>query len=48
MKKTCAERVNITLLKGVKIRKRFEEKVIKLVVVGPNLRGHFKEGLKGM
>ena len=46
-KKTCAERRKITLLKDVKIRKRFEEKVIKLVDAGaPNLWGHFKDGKK--
>ena len=38
VRKTCAERRKITLLKDVKIRKRFEEKVTKLVDVGlPNL-----------
>ena len=46
MRKTCAERRKITLLKDVKIRKRFEEKVIKLVDVAvPNLWGHFKDGV---
>ena len=36
--KTCSVRRKICLLKDVKIRKRFEEKVIKLVVAGvPNL-----------
>ena len=36
----------ISLLKGVKIRKRFEENVIELVYVGvPNLCGHFKDGV---
>ena len=30
-RKTCSERRNITLLKDVKIRKRYEEKVTKLV-----------------
>ena len=29
MKKTCAERRKISLLKDLKIRKQFEEKVIK-------------------
>ena len=29
VRKTCAERRKITLLKNVKIRKRFEEKVTK-------------------
>ena len=43
VRKTCAMRRKITLLKDVKIRKRFEEKVIQLVDVGaPNLREHFK------
>ena len=46
VRKTCAERRKIILLKYVKIRKRFEEKVIKLVDVGsPNLWGHFKDGV---
>ena len=46
VRKTCAERRNITLLKGVKIRKRFEENVIELVDVGAqNLWGHFKDGV---
>ena len=45
VRKTCAERRKITLLKDVKIRKRFEEKIIKLVDVGaPNLWGRFKDG----
>ena len=45
-RKTCAERRKITLLKDVKIRKQFEEKVIQLVDVGaPNLWGHFKDGV---
>ena len=44
MRKTCAVRRKITLLKYVKIRKQFEEKVAKLVDVGaPNLWGHFKD-----
>ena len=44
VRKTCAERGKITLLKGVKIRKRFEGKVNKFVDVGmPNLWGHFKD-----
>ena len=35
---TCGERIKITLLKDVNIRKRFLEKVTKLVdVVAPNL-----------
>ena len=38
VRKTCAERIKITLLKDVKIRKGVEEKVTKLVDVGvPNL-----------
>ena len=42
----CAERRKITLLKDVKIRKCFEEKVTKLVDIGaPNLCGHFKDGV---
>ena len=46
MRKTCAERRKISLLKDVKIRKQFKEKVIKLVNVGtPNLWGHFKDGV---
>ena len=46
MRKTCAERRKITLLKDVEIRKRFEEKVTKLVDVGePYLWGHFKHGV---
>ena len=33
------------MLKDVKIRKQYEEKVTKIVDVGaPNLRGHFKDG----
>ena len=45
VRKTCAERRKLTLLVDVKIRKRFEEKVTKLVDVGvPNLWGHFKDG----
>ena len=45
MRKTCAERRKISLVKDVKIRKRFEEKVIKLVDVGVlNLLGHSKDG----
>ena len=42
MRKTCAERRKVFFLKDVKISKRFEEKVIKLVDVGaPNLWVHF-------
>ena len=38
VRKTCAERRKITLLKNVKIKKRFEEKVTELDDVGvPNL-----------
>ena len=38
VRKTCAERRKLTLLKDVKIRKRFEEKVKELVrVAAPNL-----------
>ena len=45
VRKTCAERRKITLLKDMKIRKRLEEKVTKLVdVVVPNLWGDFKDG----
>ena len=45
VKKACAERRKIRLLKDVKIRKRFEEKVITLVDAGAsNLWGHFKDG----
>ena len=43
---TCIERREITWLKDVKIRKRFEEKVTKLVDVGAlNLWGRFKDGI---
>ena len=46
MRNTCAERRKITLLIDGKIRKRFEEKVIKLVdVVAPNWWGHFNDGV---
>ena len=34
VRKTCDERRKIGLMKGVKIRNRFEEKVIELVDVG--------------
>ena len=45
VRKTCTERRKINLLKDLKIRKRFEEKVIKLVDVGaPYLWGHFRDG----
>ena len=44
VKKTCAERRKIILMKDVNIMKQFEEKVIELVDVGePNLWGHFKD-----
>ena len=44
VRKTCIERRKISLLKDVKIRKRSEEKVIKLVEDEmPNLWVHFKE-----
>ena len=44
VRKTCAERRKITLLKDVKIRKRFEEK--ELVDVGaPSLWGLIKDGV---
>ena len=46
VRKTCADRRKITLPKDVKIRKRFEEKVTKLVDVGaPNLWGCFRDGV---
>ena len=47
VRKTCAERRKMTLLIDVKIRKRFEENVVKLVVVGGLifLGGHFKDGV---
>ena len=46
VKKACAERRKITLLKDVKIRKCLDEKVTKLVDVGAsNLWGHFKDGV---
>ena len=44
VRKTCAKRGRITLLKDVKIRKRFEEKVTKFVdVVTPNMFDHLKD-----
>ena len=44
VRKMCTERRKISLLKYVKIRKRFEEKVIKLVdVERSNSWGHFKD-----
>ena len=46
VRKLCAERRKISLLKDVEIRKRFEEKVIKLVEDGaPNLWRYFKDGV---
>ena len=46
VRKTCAERRKVGVLKDVKIRNWFEEKVIKLVdVEAPNLRGQFKDGV---
>ena len=46
VRKTCAERRMISLLKYEMMRKRFEEKVMTLVDVGvPNLCGHFKDGI---
>ena len=46
VRKTCGERRKISSLKDVKIRKRFDEKVIELVYAGtPNLWGHFKDGI---
>ena len=46
VRKTCADRRKITLLKDVKIRKQFEGKVAKLVDVGASsLWGHFKDGV---
>ena len=45
VRKTCAERRKIRLLKDVKSRKQFKKKVIELVDVGvPNLWRHFKDG----
>ena len=46
VRKTCAERRKITLLKDVKTRKRFKEKVTELINDrAPNLRGYFKDGV---
>ena len=46
VKKTCAERRQITSLKDVKIKKRFEEKVTELVDVGaPNSWEYLKDGV---
>ena len=45
VRKTCAEKRKITLLKDVKIRKQFEENVTDLVNVGAlNLWGHIMDG----
>ena len=44
VRKTCAERRKISLLKDVKIRKRVEEKVIELADVWAlNVRGYLKD-----
>ena len=50
MRKICAERRKISLLKDEKIRKRFDEKVIELVhVCVQYLWRYFKDGvLKGI
>ena len=41
-----AERIKITVLKDVKIRKRFEEKLTKLAILGaPNSWRHIKDGV---
>ena len=46
MRKTCAGRIKINLLKDVVFRLQFGEKVIKLVDIrAPNLWGHFKNGV---
>ena len=46
MKKACAGRRRITLLKDVEIMKQFKEKVIMLVDVGaPYFLGHFRDGV---
>ena len=43
-RKTCTERRKISLLKGLRMRKRFKEKVTTLVDNGaPNLWGHLKD-----
>ena len=45
VRKTCTEIRIISLLKDVKIRKRFEEKVMELVHIGvSNLLGYFTDG----
>ena len=44
MIKTCTERKKISLLKDLRINKRFQEKVIIIVDIGAsNLWGHFKD-----
>ena len=44
VRKICIERRKISLLNDLKIRKQFEEKVIKLVDVGaPYLLGYFMD-----
>ena len=46
VRKTCAERRKMSLLKDLRIRKWFEEKVIKLVVFGvTKVWGNFKDGI---
>ena len=46
VRKIFGERRKISLLKDVKIRKRFKEKVTELVDAGaPNLWGHFKDAV---
>ena len=45
VRKTCTERRKISLLKDVRIRKLFDEKVVELVDVGvTNLWRHYKAG----
>ena len=49
VRKTCVERRKITLLKDVKIRKRFSEKVTELFDVGAQNCGTLEGwGFKGM
>ena len=46
VRKTCAERRKITLLKDEEIRKGIEEKVTESIdVEAPNLWGHIKDGV---
>ena len=46
VRKTCAERRKISLLKGLKNRKRLQQKEVELVDAGvPNLCGQFKDGV---